>query len=98
MNVETRAVSRSFQTLCTNLANILPEERRRNCSCGIIGTTDYWTYKTIGFSKTGIVATKDFNLTQERLHGRMVVVKKPVVDALIKEGIVGIQYIPVDVL
>lgn len=76
----------------------LPEERRRNCSCGSIGTPDYWTYKTIGFSKTGIETTKDFNLTQERLHGRMVVVKKPVVDALIKEGIVGIQYIPVDVL
>lgn len=76
----------------------LPEERRRNCICGRIGTPDYWTYKTIGFSNIGIEATKDFNLTQERLHGRMVVVKKPVVDALIKEGMVGIQYIPVNIL
>jgi len=75
----------------------LPEEWRRDCSCGRIGTPDYWTYKTISFSKEWIEDTKDFNLTQERLHGRMVVVKKPVVDALIKEGLVGIQYIPVDI-
>ncbi len=75
----------------------LPEEWRRHCGCGRIGTPDYWTYKTISFSNRGIESTKDFNLTQERLHGRMVVVKKPVVDALIKEGIIGIQYIPVDV-